>query len=144
MRAPVWLLPNAGLAFHTECIHAHGGSDGVRDDGLLESALARPKHLFQYEKVDLCRLAAACAVGIAKNHPFVDGNKRTAFLAATVFLERNGVGVVAEPGAAAVFMLGVADGSLDDLAFAAWLRDNTQVRSRGARRVVRGAKKKKA
>ena len=141
MKQPAWLMKQAVLAFHAECIRAYGGSDGVRDDGLLESALARPKHLFHYEKADLLRLAAAYAVGIAKNHPFVDGNKRTAFLAATVFLERNGVAFGAEPGAAAVFMLGVADGSLDEVAFAAWLRDNTRVRSRAKRKRARGSKK---
>ncbi len=141
MKVPVWLLKQAVLAFHAECIRVHGGSDGVRDEGLLESALARPLHAFQYEKADLCRLAAAYAVGIAKNHPFVDGNKRTAFVATTVFLERNSVAVVAEPGAAAVFMVGVADGSLDEAAFAAWLRDNTRVRSRDGRRRARGPKK---
>lgn len=75
-------------------------------------------------------MAAAYAFGIAKNHPFVDGNKRTAFLAATVFLERNGLQFTARPAHAAVFMLGVADGSLDEQGFAVWLRDNTQLRRR--------------
>lgn len=129
------------LALHAECIRAYGGSDGVRDDGLLESALARPQHLFHYEKADVLLLAASYAVGIAKNHPFVDGNKRTAFLAAAVFLERNGVTFGPDPGAAAVFMLAVADGSLDEIAFAAWLRDNTRTRSRAKRRGARGSKK---
>lgn len=141
MKAPVWLMKQAVLACHAECIRAYGGSAGVRDDGLLESALALPQHLFQHEQADPLRLAAAYAVGLAKNHPFVDGNKRTALLAATVFLERNGVTFGAEPGAAAVFMLGVADGSLDEVAFAAWLRDNTRVRARAKRKSGRGAKK---
>lgn len=134
-------MKQAVLACHAECIRAYGGSDGVRDDGLLDSALARPQQLFHYEKADLLRLAAAYVVGIAKNHPFVDGNKRTAFLAGTVFLERNGVAFGAEPGAAAVFILGVADGSLDEVAFAAWLRDNTRVRSRARRKSGRRPEK---
>ncbi len=137
-------MKQAVLAFHAECIRAHAGSDGVRDDGMLESALARPQQLFHYEKSDLLRLAAAYAVGIAKNHPFVDGNKRTAFLAATVFLERNGVAFGAEPGAAAVFTIGVADGSLDEAAFAAWLRDNTRVRVRPRARRQGARRSKKA
>ena len=141
MKQPVWLMKQAVLAFHAECIHAYGGSDGVRDESLLESALARPQHMFHYEKADLLRLAAAYAVGVAKNHPFVDGNKRTAFVAATVFLERNGIAFTAEPGAAAVFMLGAADGSLDEVAFAAWLRDNTRLRARAGRKRTRGSKK---
>jgi death on curing protein len=131
VKAPVWLLKQAVLAFHAECLRVHGGSDGVRDAGLLDSALARAQHAFRYGTSDLCRLAALYAIGIAKNHPFVDGNKRTAFLAATVFLERNGIAVAAEPGAAAVFMVGVADGSLDEAAFAAWLRDNSRSRRKG-------------
>jgi death-on-curing protein len=142
VKAPVWVMKQAVLAFHAECIRAHGGSDGVRDERLLESALARPLHLFAYEKADLCRLAAAYAVGIAKNHPFVDGNKRTAFLAATVFLERNGVVFAAEQGAAAVFMLGIADGSLDEVTFAAWSRDNTKARTRRASRIGKVRKKR--
>lgn len=142
MKAPVWLVKQAVLAFHAECLRQFGGSDGLRDEGMLESALARPLHLFRYEAADLCLLAAAYAIGIAKNHPFVDGNKRTAFLAAAVFLERNGLSLIAEPGSAAVFMVGVADGSLDESGLAAWLRDTTKARARKQRAVVRKPKKK--
>ncbi|MCB9878135.1 MAG: type II toxin-antitoxin system death-on-curing family toxin [Planctomycetes bacterium] len=130
MKRPVWVLKAAVLAFHAECLRLHGGSAGIRDEGLLESALARPKHLETYEHADLCGLAAAYAVGIAKNHPFVDGNKRTAFLTATVFLECNGLRFTADPAHAAVFMLAVADGTLDATGFAAWLRDNTKKATR--------------
>lgn len=125
MKRPVWLSKEAVLAFHAEALRRYGGSDGVRDPGLLESALARPQHLFRYGKPDLCDLAAAYAVGIAKNHPFIDGNKRTAYLAAAVFLERNGMRMVAPAAHAAVFVLGVAEGTLDEAGFAVWLRDNT-------------------
>jgi death on curing protein len=141
VKEPVWLLPQVVLACHAESLLAHGGSEGVRDAGLLESALARPRHLFHYEKADLPRLAAAYAHGIAKNHPFVDGNKRTAFLAAAVFLERNGCVLTADPGAAAVFVLALADGSVAEAGFAAWLRDNSRQRRRPAR--SSGKKKRK-
>ncbi len=143
MKQPVWLLKQAVLALHAECLRVHGGSDGIRDEGLLESALARPQQQFHYAKADLWRLAAAHAIGIAKNHPFVDGNKRAAFLAAIVFLERNGLHFVAAPAHAAVFMLGVADGSLDEEGLAAWLRDNTQRRLRGMAKARRARPKKK-
>ncbi|HEX6812962.1 MAG TPA: type II toxin-antitoxin system death-on-curing family toxin [Planctomycetota bacterium] len=134
MKAPVWLAKETVLAVHTASLQAHGGSQRVRDMGLLESALARPQHLFAYEKADLCRLAAAYGHGIAKNHPFVDGNKRAAFLAATVFLECNGLEFLAAPAHAAVFMLGVADGTLGEEAFVAWLRDNSRARRKGSKR----------
>jgi death-on-curing protein len=86
---PVWLLREFIVAIHERLIADYGGSPGLRDEGLLESALARPMHLFTYGKPSLAELAAAYAVGIAKNHAFIDGNKRTAFVAAAVFLERN-------------------------------------------------------
>ena len=110
----------------------------MRDAGLLESALARPQHLLRYEKADLCRLAAAYGHGIAKNHPFLDGNKRTAFLATTVFLARNGLMFTASPGHAAGFTIGVADGTLGEAAFAAWLRDHTQRRAKGPQKTATG------
>ena len=90
MKEPIWLLHAAVLALHAECLQAFGGSDGVRDPGLLESALARPQHLFHYEQADLCALAAAYGHGIAKNHPFVDGNKRIGAALFLWFLEKNG------------------------------------------------------
>lgn len=133
-RAPIWLHRQVVLACHAEVLRRHGGAEGLRDAALLESALARPLHLFTYEEADLCRLAAAYAAGIVANHPFVDGNKRTAFLAATIFLERNGLQVTAAPAHAAVFVLGLAAGSLTETALAAWLRDNT---NRAARRSAR-------
>lgn len=134
MKTPIWLSQEAVLAMHADSIRRFGGSDGLRDPGLLASALARPRHLFTYEQADLCRLAAAYGHGIAKNHPFVDGNKRAAFLATTVFLERNGHRFTAPPAHAAAFMLGVADGTLDEEAFAAWLRENAAQPPRKARR----------
>lgn len=137
MKAPIWLTKEAVLAMHADCVRMFGGSDGVRDPGLLESAPARPQHLSAYEKRDLCRLAAACGHGIAENHPFVDGNKRTAFLATTVFLERNGREFTAPQAHAATFVLGVADGTLDEAAFAQWLRDSSRTRARRSGRRLR-------
>jgi death-on-curing protein len=141
VKEPVWLLKQIVLACHAECIRLYGGSDGMRDEGLLESALARPEHQYHYQKADLCRLAAAYAAGIAKNHPFVDGNKRTAFMAATVFLERNGLRFTAEPAHAAVFIVALADGSLLEEGFAGWLRDNSR-RVRASRPRTRRPKKR--
>jgi len=88
---PKWLELQAVLILHNTSLEEHGGLEGIRDEGLLESALARPQHLFHYERVtDISRLAASCAFAIAKNHPFNDGNKRAAFQAATVFSWING------------------------------------------------------
>lgn len=129
MKAPAWLTIGAVLTMHRDSIRLFGGSDGVRDLGLLESALARPQQVFNYEQPDLCRLAAAYGHGIAKNHPFVDGNKRVAFLATTVFLERNGLEFRALPAHAAAFFLAIADGSLGEDGLADWLREQTVPRS---------------
>lgn len=123
---PIWLLRAAVIAIHERLIAEYGGSGGLRDEGLLESALARPLHLFTYGKPSIVELAAAYAVGIAKNHAFIDGNKRTAFLAAAVFLSRNGYRLTASEPDATVAMLGVADGSLTEAQFAQWLKDNTE------------------
>jgi death-on-curing protein len=142
VKPPVWLMPEAVLAVHAECIRAFGGSDGVRDAGLLASALARPQNLHAYRKADACRLAAAYGHGIAKNHPFVDGNKRTAFLATAIFLERNGLELTASPAHAAVFVLALADGSLDEDGFASWLRDHSKRRG-GGRTAGRPTKRRK-
>lgn len=128
MKEPVWLLKQVLLACHADALQEHGGLDGLRDEALLDSALARPLNLHRYERVDLCRLAAAYAVGIVQNHPFLDGDKRAGFLAAAVFLERNGLQLTSHPAHAAAFVIGLADGSCSEEVFAAWLRDNTKRR----------------
>ena len=111
---------------HERALGLFGGATGIRDEGLLQSALARPRQIFAYEdNADLVRLAVAYAFGIVRNHPFVDGNKRTAFMTAVVFLERNGLHVVASESEAAQAVLELAAGTLPEGAFAAWLRDNT-------------------
>jgi len=136
-------LRNQGaLACHDEMLRAHGGADGSRDEGLLDSALARPQHLFAYERADLGRLAAAYAHGISRNHPFVDGNKRAAFLCAATFLAINGIELRASPAHAVVFMLALAAGELSEEAFAAWLRDHTAVTRKRAIAKRTGPRKK--
>lgn len=116
-----WLLEAVVRAVHAEQLAAHGGGDGVRDPGLLASALARPRHLAEYGQPDAFALAAAYACGIIRNHPFVDGNKRTGFLAAYVFLDLNGWELVAAEIEVAAVVLALAAGEMDEAAFAAWL-----------------------
>lgn len=119
----VWLDRQALLLLHAESVADHGGLPGLRDEGLLDSALARPLNLHAYEGItDIATLAACYAVALAKNHPFNDGNKRAAFIAALLFTELNGLRVEADQAQAVIIMLGVADGSLDQPEFATWLR----------------------
>ena len=123
---PVWLAKEDVIELHAYVLARTGGASGLRDGGLLESALARPLNRFLYEQVDaLPELAAAYAVGIAKNHPFVDGNKRSAFLALGLFLDLNGVTLTATDDDATTVMLAVASSGIEDEALAAWVRDNT-------------------
>ena len=124
----VWLSPTVLLAVHDEQLAEHGGLRGVRDLGLFESALARPRNLAAYGEPDASVLAAAYGHGLARNHPFLDGNKRTAFVAVELFLALNSVELVADDGDCVLTMLAVADGSLDEAAFAAWIRVRAQAR----------------
>lgn len=124
-REPRWLLPEVVLAVHERLLAEFGGSAGVRDLGLLKSALARPKNLFAYKSATVCELAASYAFGIVKTHPFVDGNKRTGFTAAVLFLERNGRRFVAMEADAIVHTLGLAAGELDEADYAEWLATNS-------------------
>jgi len=124
---PVWLSKAALRLVHRQQIDLFGGIQGVRDEGLLDSALARPLNLLAYGTPNLIQLAAASGAGVVKNHPFLDGNKRTGFLAAAMFLERNGARIQADQGQVIVAMLAVADGTLDDKGFAAWLTDHTEL-----------------
>ena len=112
---------------HEAQIREHGGGYGIRDEGLMESALARPIQLYNYgEKPDLFQLAASYGFGVAKNHPFVDGNKRTAFQCMFVFLFINGIEISATEVDAVITMLGVADGSMGEEQLTAWLKANNQ------------------
>lgn len=123
-----WIDRRALLLLHDESIAEHGGASGIRDEGLLDSALARPLNLVAYGSPDWAELAASYGVGLAKNHPFVDGNKRAAFLAVGLFLALNGRRLVATQAEATMTMLAVAAGSVDEPAFAAWLRGHTEPR----------------
>jgi len=119
----VWILEETVTAIHSRQIAEHGGSDGTRDVGLLQSALARPQNLLAYgEGVDIAALAAAYAYGIAKNHPFIDGNKRTALVVMRTFLAANGVDFIASLQDKYVTILKLAEGSLDEEQLAAWVR----------------------
>jgi death-on-curing protein len=131
MAEPVWLSRAAALAFHEVSLARFGGLAGIRDEGLLDSALARPAMLLHYEPgTGVHRLAACYAVGLAKNHPFADGNKRTAFLSAYVFLRDNGWRLTASQAAVVVAMLGVASGTVGEAEFAAWLEANSESEER--------------
>ncbi|MFT3817592.1 MAG: type II toxin-antitoxin system death-on-curing family toxin [Rubrivivax sp.] len=123
-----WIARPALELLHDESIAEHGGAPGLRDEGLLESALARPLNLAAYGEPKLAELAAAYGIGLAKNHAFVDGNKRVAFLAVGLFLALNGHRLVATQAEATLTMLAVAAGSLDEAAFADWLRRHVQKR----------------
>jgi len=124
----VWIERSVLLAVHDEQLVEHGGAVGLRDAGLFDSALARPLNLAAYAEPDVADLAAAYGVGLAKNHPFVDGNKRTAFVATELFLVLNGYMLLATDADCVLTMLGVAAGDLDEAAFAAWIRHNIKPR----------------
>ena len=115
------------LALHEEQLSEHGGAVGLRDLGLLQSALARPQHLVAYGQPDVAALAAAYGYGVARNHPFVDGNKRTAFTVTELFLTLNGYELVADDPSCVVTMLRVAEGSVSEAEFADWIRTNLTV-----------------
>jgi death-on-curing protein len=122
----VWLLREVVEAIHDEQIAWHGGQDGTRDAGLLESALARPRNLAAYGDPDLPALAASLGYGIARNHPFLDGNKRTAFVAVEAFLLLNGLTLTAGDADCVLTIEKLAEGSLGEADFAAWIRGNVE------------------
>ncbi len=126
MSEPIWVSRHALELLHDESLKEHGGADGLRDSGLLDSAMARARNIFEYENVsDPFRLAAAYAFGIAKNHPFVDGNKRAALIAAGLFLRLNGVRLKADKAEVVLVVLDLAAGEITQLQFAEWLRRNS-------------------
>lgn len=122
-----WLNRQVLLLLHDESLAEHGGAPSVREEGLLDSALARPLNLLAYGGTpDVAELAAAYGVGVAKNHPFVDGNKRVAFLAVGLFAMLNGYRLVAGQAEATLTVLAVAAGEMDEATFAGWLREHLQ------------------
>ena len=118
----IWLDRRLIEAIHLEQLREHGGAVGLRDAGLLESALARPLNLVSYGEPDTAELAACYAIAIARNHPFIDGNKRTAYVALETFLALNGFAFVATDEASTLTMLSMAAGDLEDAEFTAWVR----------------------
>jgi len=124
-----WIDRQTLVLLHDESLVEHGGASGLRDEGLLQSALARPLNLVAYGTPDLAELAAAYGVGLAKNHPFTDGNKRAAFLAVGLFLALNGQRLVATQADATLTMLDVAASAIDEPTFAQWIRTYIQPRS---------------
>jgi death on curing protein len=124
VKEPVWIERRAVIAIQESLLAEHGGSEGIRDEGLLDSALARPRQLFSYEQRDLPYLAATYVGGIIRNHPFLDGNKRTAFMTGYVFLSRNGLHLKASEAEAARIVLDLAASILRESGFAAWLRSH--------------------
>lgn len=121
MSEPVWIDSADALAIHAELLSRFGGLEGVRDPGMLESALARPKNLFAYGELSLFPMAAAYGAGIVNNHPFSDGNKRTGFTVAVVFLEANGLSFVAPEEEAVLQTLALAAGELSEEDYGRWL-----------------------
>jgi death-on-curing protein len=125
-REPKWLARRVVEAIHDVQLESNGGLVGLRDAGALESALGRPMHRWHYDEAeDLADCAASYGFGLAKNHPFADGNKRTAFVVMATFLELNGRVLTASEEDAVLTMVGVADGSITEARLAAWLRGNS-------------------
>lgn len=128
MKEPIWLNREDCLAIHEMMLAQHGGLAGVRDKGLLESALSKPRNLFAYASPTLPGMAASFAAGIILNHPFLDGNKRTGFMLAVTFLELNGVTFNATEEAVVEMTLALASGKLSEAAYARWLSENSSRR----------------
>src|SRR4051812_26117009 len=124
MSEPFWLTRQMIIAIHDEQLAIHGGAGGLRDEGMLESALDRPRNKWAYEAAELPELAAAYAYGIARNHPFIDGNKRTSLLALYTFLGLNGVDFIVPEANAAAMILALAAGEVSEENLARWICDN--------------------
>jgi death-on-curing protein len=126
MKKPVWVLHETVLVLHEQSLAEFGGAPGIRDEGLLDSALHKPENLFAYGKPTLFDLAASYGFGLVKNHPFIDGNKRAGFIVALVFLELNGYRFQAPEADAAVRTLAFAASEMSEAEFAAWLKANSR------------------
>lgn len=130
MTEPFWLARQMVIAMHDEQLTIHGGASGLRDEGMLEFALNRPKNRWSYEQAELAELAAAYAFDIARNHPFVDGNKRTSLLALYTLLGVNGVDFIAPEADAAAVILSLAAGEVSEEGLTRWIRDNWPAEAR--------------
>ena len=132
MTDPIWIDARDALLLHDRLLALHGGAAGVRDDGLLQSALARPQQHYAYaDTPDLIEMATVYTAGIVRNHPFVDGNKRTGFVVGILFLELNGYRFTATQENAAQAVIELAAGTLDEAGYASFLRANTEAQSGG-------------
>jgi len=125
VREPLWVLREVVLHVHEQSLAQFGGPAGIRDEGLLDSALARPQNLLAYGKPTLFDLAASYGYGLVKNHPFIDGNKRTGFIVAILFLELNGRRFHATEADATVQTLALAAGAISEADYAEWLKENS-------------------
>jgi death on curing protein len=121
---PLWITYEQAIAIHSRQLRRFGGAPGLRDEGMLHSALERPVNKWTYEQASLAELAAAYAFGLAKNHAFIDGNKRIAFMAMMVFLRKNGVGFAPDPAQATTIILALAAGEISEESLTRWIRDN--------------------
>ena len=128
MSEPIWLTRQIIVAIHDEQLAIHGGASGLRDEGMLQSALDRPRNKWAYENAELVELAAAYAFAIARNHPFVDGNKRTSLLAIYTFLGLNGLDFIVPEAEAAAIILALAAGEVSEESLTRWIRDNWPAR----------------
>ncbi len=126
MKEPTWVLREVVVLLHEQSLAQFGGSDGVRDEGLLDSALGKPQNLFAYGKPGLFDLAASYAFGLVKNHPFIDGTKRASFVVAVLFLELNGCTFQATEVDAALRTLALAAGEMSETDYADWLKANSK------------------
>ena len=130
-KEPLWIEERDALAIHDRLLALHGGATGLRDQGLLESALARPRQHYSYAGIsDIVALGALYTAGIVRNHPFVDGNKRTGFVIGVLFLELHGFDFKASEEDATQAVMGLAAGTLDESAYGTWLRANAKRRAR--------------
>ncbi|HEY0851745.1 MAG TPA: type II toxin-antitoxin system death-on-curing family toxin [Bradyrhizobium sp.] len=121
---PLWITYEQAIAIHSRQLRRFGGASGLRDEGMLRSALERPINKWRYEQASLPELAAAYAFGLAKNHPFVDGNKRIAFMSMMTFLLKNGVAFSPDPAHATQIILSLAAGEVSEESLTRWIRDN--------------------
>jgi death-on-curing protein len=126
VKEPHWLTRSECLLLHDMMLDQYGGCSGIRDEGLLESALARPQQLHHYGKPTMPEMAAAYTAGIVKNHPFLDGNKRTGFMMGAGFLERNGYEFLASETEVVIRTLALAAGEMTEAAYADWLQANSK------------------
>ena len=126
MKTPVWVLRETVLTLHEQSLAEFGGAAGIRDEGLLDSALGKPENLSAYGKPTIFDLAASYGFGLVKNHPFIDGNKRAGFITAVTFLELNGFRFEATEVEAAVRTLALAAGEMSEKEYSAWLKENSR------------------